>query len=145
MKYLKIYEEFDYDKHKENGIQIIDRFLVSINAGTDDVLEVEGLLGRNKNQNLIFKPLSEVRIFKSSNSRQLIKDEEITLNQAANNTDNAVNHLNNNINKWLFIKTDYDNLIKDINVGKIIDVSGLGTSMIGGLRCIFNTIKFDKI
>lgn len=145
LKFVKLFEEFNYDEHKENDVQIIDRFIVSINPGTNDVLEVEGLLGRDKNQNLIFKPLSEVKIFKSSNSRELIKDEEITLNQSDNNTDNAVNHLNKNINNWLPIKTDYDNLLHDINVGKIIQVRGVGTSMIGGLNCIFNTIKFDKI
>ena len=145
MKYVKLFEEFNYDEHKEDDVQIIDRFLVSINPGTDDVLEVEGLLAKNKFDELIFKPLSEVKIFKSSNSVKLIKDEEITLNQSDNNTDNAVNHLNKNINNWLPIKTDYDNLLHDINVGKIIQVRGVGTSMIGGLNCIFNTIKFEKI
>ena len=99
----------------------------------------------NKHQNLIFKPLTNTKIFKSSDSRKLLKDEEITLNQASRNTDNAVNHLNTNINNWLAIKTDYDNLVHEIRVGKIIDVARYGTSTIGGLNCIFNTIKFDKI
>ena len=66
MKYVKLFEEFNYDEHKEDGVQIIDRFLVSINPGTADVLEVEGLLAKNKFDELIFKPLSEVNIFKSS-------------------------------------------------------------------------------
>lgn len=145
MKYVKFFEEFNYDEHKEDGVQIIDRFLVSINPGTPDVLEVEALLGRNVNQILIFKPLSEVKIFKSSDSVNLIKDEEINLNQASQNTQNAVSVLNNNINKWLLIKTDYDSFIKDINVGKIIKVRSWGTSMIGNYNCVFNTIKFEKI
>jgi len=146
MKYLKLYEEFNYDEHKEDGVQIIDRFLVSINPGTRDVLEVEGLLAKNKFDVLIFKPLSKVKIFKSSNSQKLIKDEEITLNQADVNTDSAVNVLNNNINKWLIVKTDNSSgLVTDINVGKIIKVGGMGTSMIGDFNCIFNTIKFEKI
>ena len=146
MKYVKLFEEFNYDEHKEDGVQIIDRFLVSINPGTDDVLEVEGLLAKNKFDELIFKPLSEVKIFKSSDSVKLIKDEEITLNQASPNTSNAVNHLNKNINKWLIVKTDNSGgLVSDINVGKVIQVGGKGTSMIGNLNCIFNTIKFEKI
>ena len=146
MKYVKLFEEFNYDEHKEDDVQIIDRFLVSINPGTDDVLEVEGLLAKNKFDELIFKPLSEVKIFKSSNSVKLIKDEEITLNQADVNTDNAVNLLNDNINKWLIVKTDNSGgLVRDINVGKVIQVGGKGTSMIGNLNCIFNTIKFEKI
>jgi hypothetical protein len=146
MKYVKLFEEFNYDEHKEDDVQIIDRFLVSINPGTDDVLEVEGLLAKNKFDELIFKPLSEVKIFKSSDSLKLIKDEEITLNQADVNTSNAVNHLNKNINKWLIVETDNSGgLVRDINVGKVIQVGGKGTSMIGGLNCIFNTIKFEKI
>lgn len=146
MKYVKLFEEFNYDEHKEDGVQIIDRFLVSINPGTADVLEVEGLLAKNKFDELIFKPLSEVKIFKSSNSVNLIKDEEITLNQADVNTDSAVNLLNDNINKWLIVKTDNSGgLVTDINVGKVIQVGGKGTSMIGNYNCIFNTIKFEKI
>ena len=146
MKYVKLFEEFNYDEHKEDGVQIIDRFLVSINPGTADVLEVEGLLAKNKFDELIFKPLSEVKIFKSSDSLKLIKDEEITLNQASRNTSNAVNLLNDNINKWLIVKTDNSGgLVRDINVGKVIQVGGYGTSMIGNLNCIFNTIKFEKI
>ena len=145
MKYVKLFEEFNYDEHKEDGVQIIDRFLVSINPGTADVIEVEGLLAKNKFDELIFKPLSEVKIFKSSDSQKLIKDEEITSNQASPNTPSAVNYLNKNINKWLFIETNGDNLVHDINVGKIIQVGGRGASMIGGLNCIFNTIKFEKI
>ena len=156
MKHLKLFEgfseeetklilEFDYEKHKQDGLQIIDRFVISINPGSNDVIEIEGLLARNKHQNLIFKPLTNTKIFKSSDSRKLIKDEEITLNQASRNTDNAVNHLNTNINNWLAIKTDYGDLVHEIRVGKIIDVARYGTSTIGGLNCIFNTIKFDKI
>ena len=146
MKYVKLFEEFNYDEHKENDVQIIDRFIVSINPGTDDVLEVEGLLAKSKFDKLIFKPLSEVKIFKSSDSRKLIKDEEITLNQASRNTPNAVNLLNDNINKWLIVKTQNDDsLVHDINVGKVIQVGDYGTSMIGNMNCIFNTIKFDKI
>ena len=146
MKYVKLFEEFNYDEHKEDGVQIIDRFLVSINPGTADVLEVEGLLAQNKFDKLIFKPLSEVKIFKSSDSRKLIKDEEITLNQASPNTSNAVNLLNDNINKWLIVKTENDHsLVSDINVGKVINIGHLGTHMIGNMNCIFNTIKFEKI
>lgn len=145
MKYLKLYEEFNYDEHKEDGVQIIDRFLVSINPGTRDVLEVEGLLAKNKFDILIFKPLSKVKIFKSSDSNKLIKNEEITLNQADVNTGNAVNVLNNNINKWLIIKTGYTDFVTDINVGKVIQVGDKGASMIGNYNCIFNTIKFEKI
>lgn len=156
MKHIKLFEgfsreenslilEFDYEKHKQEDLDIIDRFIISINPGTDDVLEVEGLLARTKHHKLVFKPLTNTKIFKSSDSRKLLKDEEINLNQASRNTDNAVNHLNTNINNWLAIKTDYDNLVHEIRVGKIIDVARYGTSMIGGLNCIFNTIKFDKI
>ena len=146
MKYVKLFEEFNYDEHKEDGVQIIDRFLVSINPGTADVLEVEGLLAKNKFDKLIFKPLSEVKIFKSSDSINLIKDEEINLNQASPNTSNAVKLLNDNINNWLDIRSGntYD-FIRDINVGEIIKVGSMGSSMIGNLNCIFNTIKFDKI
>jgi len=146
MKYVKLFEEFNYDEYKEDGVQIIDRFLVSINPGTADVLEVEGLLAKNKFDKLIFKPLSEVKIFKSSDSINLIKDEEINLNQASPNTSNAVKLLNDNINNWLDIRSGntYD-FIRDINVGEIIKVGSMGSSMIGNLNCIFNTIKFDKI
>jgi hypothetical protein len=146
MKYVKLFEEFNYDEHKEDGVQIIDRFLVSINPGTADVLEVEGLLAKNKFDKLIFKPLSEVKIFKSSDSSNLIKDEEINLNQASPNTSNAVKLLNDNINNWLDIRSGntYD-FIRDINVGEIIKVGSTGSSMIGNLNCIFNTIKFEKI
>ena len=145
MRYIKIFEEFNYDQHKQEGIQIIDRFKLSINPGSNDVIEVEGLLARDNNDSLLFKPTSESKVFLSSNSRQLIKGEEISLMRSEKHTQTTVNLLNNNINKWLPIKTDYDNLISDINVGKIIDVSGRGTSFIGNLKGIFNTIKFEKI
>ena len=145
MKYLKIFEEFNYDEHKQEGIQIIDRYLVSINPGSDDVIEVEGLLARDKGDNLLFKPTGEAKVFLSSNSRQLLKDEEISLMRAEEHTKTNVNLLNSNINKWLPIKTDHDNLISEVNVGEIIDVSGRGTSFIGNLNGIFNTIKFEKI
>ena len=156
MKHLKLFEgfskedyklilEFDYEKHKQDGLQIIDRFIISINPGTNDVIEVEGLLARNKHQNLIFKPLTNTKIFKSSDSRKLIKDEEITLNQASRHTATAANHLNSNINNWLRIRTDYGDLVHEIHGSKIIDVSGYGTSTIGGLNCIFNTIQFNTI
>lgn len=145
MRYIKIFEEFNYEQHKQEGIQIIDRFKLSINPGSNDVIEVEGLLARDNNDSLLFKPTSESKVFLSSNSRQLIKGEEISLMRSEKHTQTTVNLLNNNINKWLPIKTDYDNLISDINVGKIIDVSGRGTSFIGNLNGIFNTIKFEKI
>ena len=149
MKYVKLFEEFNYDEHKEDGVQIIDRFLVSINPGTSDVLEVEGLLAKNKFDLLIFKPLSKVKIFKSSNSQKLIKDEEITLNQADVNTDSAVNVLNNNINKWLIVKTenlgDLETGSDVLTVGKVIQVGHYGTSMIGNYNCIVKTIKFQTI
>jgi hypothetical protein len=145
MRYIKIFEEFNYDQHKQEGIQIIDRFKLSINPGSNDVIEVEGLLARDNNDSLLFKPTSESKVFLSSNSRQLIKDEEISLMRSEKHTQTTVNLLNNNINKWLPIKTDYDNLISDINVGEIIDVSTYGTSFIGNLDGIFNTIKFEKI
>ena len=68
------------------------------------------------------------------------------MNQASRNTPNAVNLLNDNINKWLIVKTQNDDsLVHDINVGKVIQVGDYGTSMIGNMNCIFNTIKFDKI
>ena len=65
--------------------------------------------------------------------------------RAEEHTKTTVNLLNSNINKWLPIKTDHDNLISEINVGDIIDVSEKGTSFIGNLNGIFNTIKFEKI
>lgn len=145
MRYIKIFEEFNYEQHKQEGIQIIDRFKLSINPGSNDVIEIEGLIARDNNDNLLFKPTSDSKVFLSSNSRQLIKDEEISLMSSEKHTQTTVNLLNDNINKWLPIKTDYDNLISDINVGKIIDVSGRGTSFIGNLNGIFNTIKFEKI
>lgn len=145
MRYIKIFEEFNYEQHKQEGIQIIDRFKLSINPGSNDVIEVEGLLARDNNDNLLFKPTSDSRVFLSSNSRHLIKGEEISLMRSETHTQTTVNLLKNNINKWLPIKTDYDNMISDINVGKIIDVSGRGTSFIGNLNGIFNTIKFEKI
>lgn len=145
MKYVRLFEEFNYEQHKQEGIQIIDRFILSINPGSNDVIEVEGLLGRDNNEKLLFKPISDSKVFLSSNSRELIKDEEISSMRSEKHTQTTVNLLNNNINKWLPIKTDYDNLISDINIGKLIDVSGKGTSFIGNLSGIFNTIKFEKI
>ena len=145
MKYLKIFEEFNYDEHKGQGIQIIDRFLVTINPGTPDVLEVECLLARNENNELMLKPLSKVKIFQSSNSVQLIKDKEIDLSQSHRNTPTAVKVLNDNTNNWLVVSTNSEDLVTDINVGEVMQVGGKGLSMIGNMNCMFNTIKFEKI
>lgn len=146
MKHLKLFEEFNYDEHKQDGVEIIDRFLVTINPGTPDVLEVECLLARNKDNELMLKPLSKVKIFQSSSSFRLIKDKEIDLSQSHRNTPSAVKVLNDNTNKWLVVRTDNSmDLVTDINVGEVIQVGGKGLSMIGNMNCMFNTIKFEKI
>jgi hypothetical protein len=146
MRYIKIFEEFNYEQHKQDGVQIIDRFLVTINPGTPDVLEVECLLARNENNELMLKPLAKVKIFQSSSSFKLIKDKEIDLSQSHRNTPSAVKVLNDNTNNWLVVSTDNSmDLVTDINVGEVIQVGGKGLSMIGNVKCIFNTIKFEKI
>jgi len=142
----RMINEIDYEPHKDKNIEIIDRFAITINPGSDDVIEMEGILARHINSgNLIFKQLEEVKIFSSSNSRELIKDEEISISQADDITQNTAEFLNNLVGQWTRIVSEGEPFRYEIPVGENINVSGMGTNFIGSLRCIFNNIKFEKI
>ena len=142
----RVINEFDYEPHKDKNIEIIDRFIITINPGSDDVIEMEGVLARHINSdNLIFKPLSKVRIFSSSDSRELIKDEEISIGQADRNGQNSAEFFNGLIGRWLHIVSEGDQFRYEIPVGENINVSGMGANFIGDLRGLFMNIKFEKI
>lgn len=141
----RMINEFDYEPHKNKNIEIIDRFVITINPGSDDVIEMEGVLARHKNDNLIFKQLKEVKIFSSSNSRELIKDEEISLGQADRNGQNSAEFFNSVVGQWLYIVSEGDQFRYEIPVGENINVSGMGANFIGDLRGIFMNIKFETI
>jgi hypothetical protein len=153
MKHIQLFEkfvainEFDYEPHKQKNLEIIDRFLITINPGSDDVIEMEGLLARHNegNRNLFFKLLSEVKIFSSSNSRELIKDGEISLDQADRNTQSTAEFLNEFRGRWLIISSEGETFRYEIPVGKNIDVHRMGANYIGDLRGMFNNIKFETI
>jgi hypothetical protein len=107
---------------------------------------MEGILARHINSsNLIFKQLEEVKIFSSSNSRELIKDEEIIIRQADDITQNTAEFLNNLVGQWTRIVSEGEPFRYEIPVGENINVSGMGVNFIGSLRCIFNNIMFEKI
>jgi hypothetical protein len=142
----RVINEFDYEPHKDKNIEIIDRFTITINPGSDDVIEMEGVLARHNNSgNLIFKPLTDVKIFLSSDSRKLKKDKEISLGQADNITQSTAQFLNNLVGQWVRIVSEGDPFRYEIPVGENINVSGMGANFIGSLRCIFNNIKFETI
>jgi hypothetical protein len=149
MKYLKIFEEFNYDEHKHDEIDIIERVVVTFNnPGSQEVIEVEGILGEDKNQeHLWFKPLSEPLIFESSDWQKLQKDKEITYNQSHPHTQTAVKTLVDNIGNgnWMGISYQGERFNSDIDFGKIINQDGKGLYFIGTRKCIFTRIKFDKI
>jgi hypothetical protein len=42
----QVIREFDYEPHKNKDLEIIDRFIISINPGSDDVIEIIRLLKR---------------------------------------------------------------------------------------------------
>ena len=130
--------------HKD--LEIIDRFIISINPGSDDVIEMEGILARdNRDKHLMFKQLEDVKIFSSSNSRELIKDEEISLGRADDSTQNTAQFLNSIVGKWVIISSEGRQFYYEIPVGENIDLRGRGANYIGNLNCVFNNIKFETI
>lgn len=142
----QVIREFDYEPHKNEHLEIIDRFTISINPGSDDVIEMEGLLARDNRDNyLMFKQLEDVKIFSSSNSRELIKDEEIRLEQADDNTQSTAQFLNSIVKKWVIISTEGRQFDYQIPVGENINLSSRGVNYIGNLNCVFLNIKFEII
>jgi len=142
----QVIREFDYEPHKNKDLEIIDRFIISINPGSDDVIEMEGVLARdNRDKHLMFKQLEDVKIFSSSNSRELIKDEEIRLRQSNDGTQRTAQFLNSIVGKWAIISTEGRQFYYEIPVGENINLSGKGANYIGNLNCIFNNIKFETI
>jgi len=142
----QVIREFDYEPHKNKDLEIIDRFIISINPGSDDVIEMEGILARdNRDKHLMFKQLEDVKIFSSSNSRELIKDEEISLGRADDSTQNTAQFLNRIVGKWAIISSEGRQFYYEIPVGENINVSGYGANYIGNLNCVFNNIKFETI
>ena len=142
----QVIREFDYEPHKNKDLEIIDRFIISINPGSDDVIEMEGILARdNRDKHLMFKQLEDVKIFSSSNSRELIKDEEISLGRADDSTQNTAQFLNRIVGKWAIISSEGRQFYYEIPVGENINVSGRGANYIGNLNCVFNNIKFETI
>jgi hypothetical protein len=142
----QVIREFDYEPHKNKDLEIIDRFIISINPGSDDVIEMEGILARdNRDKHLMFKQLEDVKIFSSSNSRELIKDEEISLGRADDSTQRTAQFLNRIVGKWAIISSEGRQFYYEIPVGENINVSGLGVNYIGNLNCVFNNIKFETI
>ena len=139
-------KEFDYEKHKHWDINTLERVMITFNPGSDDVIQVEGLLGESKNQDMLyFKPLVKPVVFKSSNSTELKTDEEIPVSQSDENTQTAVNSLNNNIGSWLKISSEGVRFYNEINFGENIDLHGMGVNFIGDMSCIFMDIRFDQI
>jgi len=142
----QVIREFDYEPHKNKDLEIIDRFIISINPGSNDVIEMEGVLARdNRDKHLMFKQLEDVKIFSSSNSQELIKDEEISLGRADDSTQNTAQFLNRIVGKWAIITSEGRPFYYEIPVGENINVSGRGANYIGNLNCIFNNIKFETI
>jgi len=142
----QVIREFDYEPHKNKDLEIIDRFIISINPGSDDVIEMEGILARdNRDKHLMFKQLEDVKIFSSSDSRELIKDEEISLGRADDSTQNTAQFLNSIVGKWAGISSEGRQFYYEIPVGENINVSGRGANYIGNLNCVFNNIKFETI
>ena len=144
----RVIKEFDYDEHKRKDIEIIDRVKLTINPGSPDVIEVEGLLGESSNQEHIwFKPLEEPKIYESSNSVKLIKDQEISISSGFVSpiTRKAAELLSNNIGNWLGISSEGVRLYGEINFGENIDTRRMGLNYIGNLDLIIMNIRFDKI
>ena len=142
----QVIREFDYEPHKNKDLEIIDRFIISINPGSDDVIEMEGVLARdNRDKHLMFKQLEDVKIFSSSNSQELIKDEEISLWRADDSTQDTAQFLNSMVGKWAIISSEGVQFRYEIPVGENINVKGLGVNYIGNLNCVFNNIKFETI
>jgi len=142
----QVIREFDYEEHRHPNINIIDRVVVTFNPGSKEVIEVEGILGESKDQEMLyFKPLSKPLVFESSNWYKLQKDEEITYNQSEPNTQRAVETLVNNIGNFMGISSEGVRFYADIDFGKVINRHGYGMNFIGNWNCMFNTIKFDKI
>ena len=107
---------------------------------------MEGVLARdNRDKHLMFKQLEDVKIFSSSNSRELIKDEEIRLRQSNDGTQRTAQFLNSIVGKWAIISTEGRQFYYQIPVGENINLSGKGANYIGNLNCIFHNIKFETI
>ena len=144
--------EMDYETHKEHGLKIIERVIVTFNPGSSDVVEVEGILGEKEishhhrgERGLMFKPLTNPIIYKSSDSTDLIKDDEINLRQSDPITQEAAEFLSKHKDVWLPIHTEYFSLVDEINFGEKIDLHGRGISFIGNFNCIIMDIQFDTI
>jgi hypothetical protein len=139
-------KEFDYEKHKHPDINILQRVKITLNPGSNDVIQVEGLLGESKNQDMLyFRPLEKPVVFKSSNSTELKTDKEIPVFQSDEHTQTAVNLLRNNIDNWLELSSEGVRFYNEIKFGKNIDVYGKGLNFIGNFSCIFMNIKFERI
>jgi len=142
----RVINEMDYEQHKKGVYRIIERVKITFNPGSDDVIEIEGLLGETDNQEMLwFKPTSEPLIYESSNSRELITDKEISFNQSDSVTKSAARLLINNVGNWMGISSEGVRFYEEINFGENINMSGMGVNFIGNWNCLFTNIKFDKI
>lgn len=142
----RVINEIDYEDHKKDGVEIIDRVKITINPASPDVIEVEGLLGESSDrEQILFKPLEEPKIYESSNSQELIKDRKISSGHANPITYKAAKLLSDNIGNWMGIASDGVRLYDEINFGENIDTSEFGLDYIGNWDCIIENIRFDKI
>jgi hypothetical protein len=142
----QVIREFDYEEHRHPEIDIIERVVVTFNPGSREVVEVEGILGESKNQEMLyFKPLIEPKIFESSDPLNLETDNEISLDESHTHTQRAVETLVNNIGNWMGVSFQGERFNLDIDFGKVLNRDGFGMNFIGNWNCIFKSIKFDKI
>jgi hypothetical protein len=150
MKYVKLFEEFNYEQHNSEGIEIISRVILTLNNGksNDYIIEVEGILGKHKpaevgDTNSIlyyFKPTEYPKVFSTSNFQKLEKDEDITERLERSNGDKSIELFKSCKDKseWMGISIQ-----GDLDFNKIIKPYGF--SLIGTSDCLISYLNLQKI
>jgi hypothetical protein len=151
MKYVKLFEEFNYEQHKSEGIEIVSRVILTLNNGksSDYIIEVEGILGKHKpaesrgDTNSIlywFKPTEYPKVFSTSNFQKLEKGEDITERLERSNSDKSIELFKSAKDKseWMGISIQ-----EDLSFDKII--KPFGFSLIGNQNCLISYLSLKKI
>lgn len=150
MKYVKLFEEFNYEQYKSEGIEIISRVILTLNNGksNDYIIEVEGILGKHKpaevgDTNSIlyyFRPTEYPKVFSTSNFQKLEKGEDITEGFERSKSDKSIELFKSCKDKseWMGISIQ-----GDLDFNKIIKPHGF--SLIGNSDCLISYLNLKKI
>jgi len=151
MNYIKLFEEFNYEKHQNQNIHIISRVVLTFNNGksNDYIIEVEGILGQDKaaelqgNNNTVldfFKPTEYPKVFSTPDFYNLEKGEDITDRFERHTDDKSIIMLRKAKDEETWIGLDFSPKLEFNKVLRPLDLSRLGS-----LDCILSNLSIKKI